>query len=132
MLQGMILKYFMADQVPVRKITPSDVREQNLSPLLETDFDVQSIMVTPQSGRAPIGQGLHDMYELHTQEGDVSKRKKMKFWHLLSAITSDERLANYRNEHQEKYARFMMRFEGWCLDEGMAKPAATEIGRAHV
>ena len=51
MLQGMILKYFMADQVPVRKITPSDVREQNLSPLLETDFDVQSIM---EIGRAHV------------------------------------------------------------------------------
>ena len=111
--------------VDLKKVTPSEVRENNLNPLVETDYDVQSLMVTPQSGRAPIGVGLNEVYEVHTQEGDISKRKTYKIWNLLSAITSDERLANYRNEHQEKYARFMMKMEGWCLDEGMAKPAAT-------
>lgn len=108
-----------------RPLKAHEVREQNLAPLLETDFDVQALMVTPQSGRASIGQSLSDMYELETQEGDRSKRRRFKLWHLLSAVTSDERLANYRNEHQERYARWCMRFEGWLLDEGLAKPAAT-------
>lgn len=112
-------------QAPVRRVTSNEVRENNINPLLETDYDVQSLMVTPQTGHAEIGKDLKDMYEVKTQHGTKDKRKTYKLWHLFSVITSDERLANYRNEHQERYARYMMKMEGWLLQEGMAKPAGT-------
>lgn len=114
----------MVEDQNKHKITPDEVREKNLSPLLETDYDVQALMVTPQAGKGAIDEDTKKFYAIDTQQGNKEDRKKLSVWKLFSIVTSDNRLSNYTSQ-QEKAARFYMKMEGWCLDEGMTKPAAT-------
>ena len=111
----------MSEQRPP---TPAQVREKNLSPLLENDQDVQALMVTPQTGRAKLGSDLLKSFKVMTQEGKTDKRVTLSVWDVRSSVTSDARLSNYTKQ-QEKAARFYLKMQLWCLDSGLIKAAAT-------
>lgn len=110
--------------VDIKQPTPSQVLQRNLSPLLETDQDVQSMMVTPQTGRSKIGSDLIKNFKVVTQEGSISSRITLDVWDIRSSVTSDTRLSNLKPT-QEAYARFCMKMQLFCLDSGMFKAAAT-------
>lgn len=107
-----------------KRPTPQSVLRGNLSPLLETDQDVQNLMVTPMNGRGTLGPTLDNNFIVETQEGDKDKRKKLSIWDNRSGITSDVRLANYKKT-QEPYARFCVKMQLFCADAGLWKASAT-------
>jgi len=107
-----------------KQVLPNQVRERNLAPLLETDQDVQALMVTPQTGRAKLGSDLIKNFKVVTQEGKIDDRISLDVWDVRSSITSDARLSNYTAQ-QEKAARFYMKMQLFCLDSGLFKAAAT-------
>lgn len=121
----------MADQqtaVNPKLPTGAQVTEQNLNPYGETDFDVQSLMVTPQSGRAPIDQEVKDNYKVKHIKYDSLKGAyeyvHQSVWKLFSVFTSDTRLSNL-TKAEVRYARWAVRMEGTCLANGLYKPAST-------
>lgn len=112
----------------VKPPTPSQVRERNLTPLLETDHDVQNLMVTPAIGRSKLGKDLLDNFKVYTQEGKLSDRISLDIWDVRSSVTSDTRLSNFTKQ-QEIAARFYLKMQLWCLDCGLFKAAATANAR---
>ena len=107
-----------------KKPTPGQVLQRNLNPLLETDQDVQSMMVIPHTGRSRLGSDLIKNFKVKTQEGKVSDRVSLDVWDVRSSITSDIRLSNLKPT-QEPYARFCLKMQLFCLDNGLFKAAAS-------
>jgi len=102
----------------VRKITPSQVRSQNLNPYVESDVELQSHLITPQNGRAKIGKDLDRLYKIRYNDGNVNQEDNA--WDLFTAITSDTRLSNL-TPVQEKYVQWAIKVQGYCIMWGLSK-----------
>ena len=101
--------------------TPSQVRSQNLNPYVESDVELQSHLITPQNGRAKIGQGLDRLYKIKYFDGKDQHEDDV--WDLNTAITSDTRLSNL-TPVQERYVQWALKIQGFCILWGLSKSAA--------
>lgn len=106
------------------KDTPRKVIEQNLNPIPESETELSSQLITPQDGRARIGNSFREInkFKVHTHSSD--RRDILDTWDLKTAITSDTRLSNI-TKLQEEYVQWTIKMEGYCLMFGLAKPAST-------
>ena len=109
------------EQAPVSpgRITPENVRRQNLNPYPESDNEFQSLMIAPQMGRAKIGMDLDKMYNIKHADKRVGSA-----WDYGTAQTSDTRLSNLRKETEITRVRWAIDVQGKCLMMGLPKSAA--------
>lgn len=98
------------------KMTPESVRRQNLNPSIESDVELQSQLITPQTGRAKVGRDLASMYM-------IKNNSNASYWDLATAITSDTRLSNL-TKVQERYVQWTLKMLGLCLMFELPKSAA--------
>ena len=101
------------------RLTPENVRRQNLNPYPESEVEAQSLMIAPQAGRAKIGVDLDRMYKIKhpdSLEGNSG-------WDYFTAQTSDTRLSNLRTEPEMRLVRWALGQQGRCLMMGLSKPA---------
>lgn len=111
----------MTEEPINRKLSPSDVRKQNLNPIVESDIELQSQLITPQTGRGRIGQDLDRLYKIKYHDGN--DHQVDSYWDLATAITSDTRLSNL-TPTQERYVQWAIKIQGMCLMQGLPKSAS--------
>jgi len=98
------------------RLTPGKIRDENLNASPDTKEELLNSMITPQNGRAPIGNDLRSFYKV--QHNDINKSG----WDMFSAVTSDTRLSKL-NEAEKRYVTWCLKVQGMCIYMDMSKPA---------
>lgn len=70
----------VADRLTPKKVTAESTRQRNLNPSLNSSIELSASILTPQTGRAKIGDELREVYQTR--------------WDEFSSITSDTRISN--------------------------------------
>lgn len=101
------------------KLTPENVRRQNLNPYPESENEVQAMMIAPQAGRAQIGRDLDNIYKIKHADKRIGSA-----WDYFTAQTSDTRLSNLRKDTEIRYVQWALEVQGKCLMMGLSKSSA--------
>ena len=91
----------VADKIVPKKITPESTRQRNLNPSLNSDIELKSSILTPQTGRGKIGNKLIEEYQDE--------------WDNFSGVTSDTRISNLDPKlHEYKFVQWGMQCHLMC------------------
>lgn len=109
------------DEQPTQpqRLTPENVRRQNLNPYPESEMEAQSLLIAPQTGRAQIGADLDKVYRVRHADKRVGSA-----WDYFTAQTSDTRLSNLRKDVEIRYVQWAIEVQGKALMMGLSKSSA--------
>lgn len=107
-----------------RRITPDNVRRENLNPNIETEYELKSSILTPQTGRAPLTQDFNEYYKIKRLDED-NQTIYDNAWDGFASITSDTRISNL-DPHSPEYAyvQWAMKMQLMCIQAGLPRSAA--------
>lgn len=83
----------VADKLSTKPSTPKNVRERNLNPSPGSSVELSASILTPQTGRAAIGDALRENYTIDRM-GKNNVADAMSVWDSFSSVTSDTRISN--------------------------------------
>lgn len=105
----------VADRLTPRRVTPESTRQKNLNPSLNSSIELQASILTPQTGRAKIGDDLREEYQTE--------------WDGFSSVTSDTRISNLDPKlHEYKFTQWGVMCQLMCIQLGCFGASAVAQG----